>query len=253
MNYRWLLCYAMVAATAAGAQTRPAASSFASKPAASPETAAGKVYLVPTGTKVLLSLKEEIDTRTAKPGDPVYFISEFPVVESGVVVLPAGMYVQGSIDSVQRAGRVHGRAELHLHFNSIIFPNGAQITIPGSLEKVPGSTGAQVADAEGTVKQSGGRASDAGTIADDTVEGTGIGGLVGAANGNIGKGLGIGAGAGAAAGILTTMLTRGKDIVIPQGTTVEMWVERTIRVQQQQLADMPGFTGQTIAAAPGGE
>ena len=117
------------------AQTSPAASNEAN-----PAAQAGlKTYTVPSGTRILLSLKSEISTRAAAPGDPVYLVSEFPVVSEGVVVLPAGMYVKGSIDRVVRPGKVKGRAQLQLHFASIIFPNGVEIAIPGSLDKVPGS------------------------------------------------------------------------------------------------------------------
>ena len=72
----------------------------------------------------------------------MYLVSVFPVVSEGVVVLPAGMYVKGNIDRVVRPGKVKGRAQLQMHFASIIFPNGVEITLPGSLDKVPGSSGA---------------------------------------------------------------------------------------------------------------
>jgi hypothetical protein len=56
-------------------------------------------------------------------------------------------------------------------------------------------------------------------------------------------GAGIGAGAGAAIGVLTTLLTRGNDIVFPPGTTVEMVLNRPLEIQQSQLAGMPSYTG----------
>ena len=61
--------------------------------------------------------------------------------------------------------------------------------------------------------------------------------------GDVGAGAGIGAGAGAAVGVLTTLLTRGNDIVFPAGTTLEMVLSRSLEVQQTQLAGMPGYTG----------
>jgi hypothetical protein len=61
-------------------------------------------------------------------------------------------------------------------------------------------------------------------------------------------GTGIGAGAGATVGVLTTLLTRGKDIVFPPGTTLEMVLSRPLVVQQAQLAGMPGYTGMTPPA-----
>ncbi|HTA87598.1 MAG TPA: hypothetical protein VK729_15095, partial [Silvibacterium sp.] len=64
----------------------------------------GKTVEVPAGTKVLLSLRSGVNTKTAQPGDGVYLSSNFPVVSSGHVVIPAGVYVQGVIDSVVRPG-----------------------------------------------------------------------------------------------------------------------------------------------------
>ena len=107
-----------------------------------------KTYTVPAGTKILLSLKNEISTRVAMPGDPVYLVSDFPVVENGVVVLPPGMYVKGIIDSVHRPGKIKGRAQIQMHFASMIFPNGVEYRLPLTLDQVPGSSGARVKNAE---------------------------------------------------------------------------------------------------------
>jgi hypothetical protein len=212
-----------------------------------PPTAASdsKTYTVPSGTKILLSLKHEISSRVAKPGDPVYLISDFPIVEDGAVVIPAGMYVKGTIDSVQRPGRVKGRAQLQMHLTSMIFPNGVEIAIPGSLDNIASSTGAKIKNGEGTVEQGATKGRDAQRISETTGEGAAMGGLVGLGTGSVGMGAGVGAGAGAAAGVLTTLFTRGNDIVFPQGTTLEMVLSRPLVVRQEQLAGMPGYTGMT--------
>jgi type IV secretion system protein VirB10 len=206
-----------------------------------------RTYTVPAGTRILLSLKHEISTRVAKPGDAVYLVSDFPVVEQGTVVIPAGMYVRGTIDRVQRPGKVKGRAQLQMHLTSMIFPNGVEIAIPGPVDNVPGSTGAKVKNAEGTVEQDGSIGHDARTISGTTAEGAGVGGLVGLGTGSVGMAAGVGAGAGAAVGVLTTLFTRGNDIVFPQGTTLEMVLARPVAVRQEQLAGMPGYTGITMS------
>src|SRR6185437_14473476 len=107
-----------------------------SAPSAAP---AAKTYTVPAGAKVLLQLRSAVDTRSAKPGDAVYLASTFPVVVGDRVLIPAGVYVQGVIDRVARAGRVRGRAQLDMHFTSIIFPNGSVVEIPGLVEGLPGA------------------------------------------------------------------------------------------------------------------
>jgi type IV secretion system protein VirB10 len=230
------------------AQAPGAAGSAAGGSAAPASETEWKTYTVPAGTKILLSLKHEISTRVAQPGDAVYLVSDFPVVEGGAVVFPAGMYVKGTIDRVQRPGKVKGRAQLQMHLTTMIFPNGVEVAIPGPLNNVPGSTGAKVKNSEGTVEQAGSVGHDVQTVSGTTVEGAGVGGLVGLGTGDVGRAVGIGAGAGAAAGVITTLFTRGNDIVFAQGTTLEMVLSRPVVVRQEQLAGMPGYTGMTMSA-----
>jgi hypothetical protein len=250
MVYRSTIGLALLAGSISCAAQAP----LGAGPAAVPTTASpvaeagGKTYTVPAGTRILLALKNEVSTRGAMPGDPVYLVSDFPVVADGAVVLPAGMYVRGVIDSVQRPGKVKGRAQLHMHFASMIFPNGVEVPLPGSLDRVPGSSGANVKNAEGTVEQDGSKGKDTQRIASNTLEGAGVGGLVGIGTGNVGMGAGIGAGAGAAVGVITTLFTRGNDVVFPQGTKLEMVLSRPIVLQQAQLAGMPASTGIFVPA-----
>ena len=98
-----------------------------------------KTYTVPAGTKVLLQLRSAVNTKSAKPGDGVYLASTFPVVVGSRVMIPAGVYVQGVVDRVARAGRVKGSAQLDMHFTSIIFPNGSVVEIPGIVNSLPGA------------------------------------------------------------------------------------------------------------------
>ena len=101
-------------------------------------TPARKTYTVPAGTKVLLELRSAVNTKSAKPGDGVYLSSTFPVVVGNRVMIPTGVYVQGVVDRVQRGG-IRTKAQLDMHFTSIIFPNGTVVEIPGVVDSVPGS------------------------------------------------------------------------------------------------------------------
>jgi hypothetical protein len=219
------------------------------KTTAAPITVDGvKTYIVPEGTKIPLVLKNEISTRDARPGDPVFLVSDFPVVENGEVVLPAGLSVKGVIDSVQRGGKVKGRAQLQLHFESLILPNNVVVPLPGSLDRVPGSSGAQVKNSEGTIEQGGSKGKDGKRIVDNSLEGAGIGGVVGYGTGSVVRGVGIGAGAGAAVGVITTLFTRGNDVVIPQGASVMMVFSRPLMLQEAQLSGMPASSGIILPA-----
>jgi hypothetical protein len=184
---------------------------------------------VPSGTKIPLTLKQAISTHSARVGDPVYAQTAFPVVENNKIVIPEGTFVQGTIRSIVRPGKVKGRAQLQMTFTSLIFPNGYTVILPGAVEGVPGSNNSAIKDPEGTIEQSGTKGKDAQTIATTTVPGALIGAL---ADG--GKGAGIGAGAGGVVGLATVLLTRGPDVQLGSGSSVEMVLERTIEIDKAQ-------------------
>jgi hypothetical protein len=228
------------------AQTPNAPAAVAPAPAPpSQAEPAPATYTVPAGTKVLLSLKSAINTKTAQHGDGVYLVSTFPVVGGSQIMIPVGVYVQGVVDRVQRPGRVKGRAQLDLHFTTMIFPNGQVIEVPGVLNSLPGSDGPKVKDSEGTVEQAGNKGRDVGNVLKGAAIGAEGGVLGGAATGDLAKGVGYGSLAGAAAGTIYTLFTRGNDIVIPSGTSVEMVLQRPLILQRSQLAGNNESRGQS--------
>lgn len=208
--------------------------------------------VVPAGTKVLLSLKSAVNTRSARVGDGVYLQSSFPVVVNNQVVIPAGAYVQGQIDAVKPAGRMYHRAEVRMHFTTMILQNGSVVAIPGSLHDIPGQSDGRMKDNEGTVQANGKKGKDAGTIAQTTAAGAGIGTMAGAASGQAGRGLLLGGVAGAAAGLAYSMFTRSNEVAIPQGTAVEMVLQRPLVLEPNQVASQPsqGTTPVIYGAAP---
>lgn len=244
----------------------PAASSPASEPtaasspdvglAASPSpaaapTTASRIYTVPAGTKVLLQLKNSVNTKSAKPGDGVYLTSLFPVVVGNRVMIPVGVYVQGVVDNVQRAGRVKGKAELDMHFTSIIFPNNTVVEIPGVVNSLPGAKKQTVKnDNEGTIQQDSDKGRNAGEVAKVSVP---VGGTVGAIGGlgsghPLGGGL-AGIGAGLAAAGLVALFTRGADVNIDAGTQVEMVLQRPLLLEEENLTPA-GSAGAPVNLVP---
>ena len=201
-------------------------------------------FTVPAGTKVLLALKSGINTRTAQPGDGVYLVSTFPVVVDPRVLIPSGVYVQGVVDRVKRPGRVKGRAQIDMHFTTMIFPNGQVVAIPGVVNSLPGSDGAKVKDSEGTVEQAGSKGRDVGDVLKGGAIGAEGGVIGGAASGNLAKGIGYGSLAGAAAGAIYTLFTRGNEITITSGTPVEMMMLRPLVLEPAQLAGIGDTPGQ---------
>ena len=188
------------------------------------------VMTLPSGTKVPLVLKHAITTKTAKEGDAIYAETNFPVVQDGRIAIPPGTYVQGVISKITRPGRVKGRAELLVHFTSMIFPSGYTVMLPGAIDNVPGQESQTVKDKEGTVGGGGAKGKDAGTIATNA----GTGAAIGALAGRSAKGAGIGGAAGAAVGLATVLFTRGPDVRLESGTTVEMVLERAVTIDRSR-------------------
>jgi type IV secretion system protein VirB10 len=202
--------------------------------------AAPKVILVPAGTKVLLETRSAVNTKSAKPGDGVYLYSTFPVVVGSRVVIPSGVYVQGIVDSVVRPGRGVGakKAQLNMHFTSMIFPNGSVVEIPGMVNSMPGAEHQKVNSQEGTIEQDGGsnKAHNAGETAKVAVPtGATIGSIGGLEGGHPLAGGLEGAGAGLAAAGIVALFTRGADVNIPSGTQVEMVLQRPLQVQEANV------------------
>ncbi|HEV2487787.1 MAG TPA: hypothetical protein VGT08_19870 [Terracidiphilus sp.] len=204
---------------------------------AAPAVPPKKTYTVPAGTKVLLQLRSAINTKSAKPGDGVYLASTFPVVVGNRVMIPAGVYVQGVVDRVARAGRVKGRAQLDMHFTSIIFPNGSVVEVPGMVNSLPGAKDQTVKDdAEGTVEQAGNKGRNAGKVAEVAIPTGGtIGSIGGLGSGHPIAGGITGVGAGLAVVGLATLFTRGADVDIQSGTQVEMVLQRPLILEDENM------------------
>jgi len=223
---RWLIIVSLFSSLAC-AQAAPAKA-----PDNSPATAAQQI-VIPAGTKVPLALKHAISTRQTQEGDAVYAETTFPVVLNDRVLIPAGTYVQGRISHIQRAGRIKGRAEVLMHFTTLIYPSGYTVMLPGSLENAPGVDNSKVKDQEGTIRADGQTAEKVGTVAGTAASGTVIGAATAGAKGAL-----IGAGIGGAVGSAIALLTRGNDVKMDAGTTVEMIIQRDIPVDPARVPNV---------------
>jgi hypothetical protein len=231
-------CISVVLAGIAAAQSTqtpdaaaPAAATGAASSTATTPAPAKAVLTIPVGTQIPLTLKQAISTKTAKDGDPVYAEVAFPFVVDERIVIPAGTYIQGKIEHAQRGGHVKGRAEVLIHFTSMIYPNGYTVMLGGSIENTPGAEKTSMKDSEGTVRQD----SDAGKKAETAAGAATTGAVIGAVTNGL-KGAGIGAGIGGAAGVAVGMLSRGADVRLERGTSIEMEIQREVTVDASRIS-----------------
>jgi hypothetical protein len=194
--------------TEAGGGSQPV---LATRPAA----AVPPDITIPTGTRVLLSLIGELNTKYAKEGDHVYLRTATPVASGGRLVIPRGSDVEGTITRAKAAGKVVGKGELYIRFDSLILPNGVSRDFrarpPGEEGKVEGN----------------GKAADGRTV----IEGAGAGGAIGAIARGL-PGAGIGAAGGALAGVL---LSRNQNVVLRSGAHIEMVLDRDLVFHPEEL------------------
>ena len=192
-------------------------------------------YTVPPGTRVLMNMINSVSTKQAQVGDRIYLETAFPISATNHIVVPQGSWVTGTIIEVKRPGRVKGRGELQVRFDSLTLPNGVSRSFRSDLSQVDGRSNQDLNREQSKIKGPSDKMGDATTVMTTTAEGAGIGAAVGAAAGHIGAGAGLGAGAGAAAGLATVLLSRGPDATLTKGSSVEMTLDRPLTFEQSDL------------------
>jgi len=230
------------ASTAAGSQ-----SSVSSAPVAQTTEVSASTILVPAGTHLPLLLHNGVSTRSARPGDPVYLETLFPVIVDKKVVIPAGSYVSGEITDTKRPGRVSGRGEIGIKLDTMILPNSYVV----DLNAQPGSAstgGGESVDSEGKIKGDTDKASDAGTMIKTTGAGAGVGAIAAGA-----KGAGIGAGVGAAGGLMTVLLSRGPEAELPRGSTIDAVLNRPLILDASKIQFAGPGQASSLAGPPSRE
>jgi hypothetical protein len=183
---------------------------------------------VPAGAHVLLRMVNSISTRTAQEGDYVYLRTATPISANGRIVVPADCYVQGVVARAKRSGRVKGRSELGIRLETLTMPGGKVLKFSPRVQSVDDNESEQKVDREeNMVRQGGDTMKDAGRIAILAGSGASIGGIADRSW----KGAGIGAGAGSAVGLATVLLTRGREVELKQGTSLDVVFDRGLSLE----------------------
>ena len=171
-------------------------------------------FIIPDGTRVKAVLDDRLSTRTAAVGDRFTLRVTEPSEFDGATI-------EAHISQVERSGRLTGRSQMTLNFDSIRLRDGRTYSFAGIVEGVRDASGEVVrVDTEGTVRDT----SQTTKTEQRAAIGTGVGAIIGAIAGG-GKGAAIGAilGAGGGAGSVYVQgrneldLERGTEITIRAG------------------------------------
>jgi uncharacterized membrane protein len=165
-------------------------------------------FVIPNGTEIVAVLNNDLSTQNAREGDRFTM-----TVHSGQY---DGATIEGSVTNVDRGGRLSGRSQLTMDFDTIRLRDGSTHRFAGILESVRTPNGDVVrVDNEGAVRDS----DQTNKTVTRTAIGTAVGALIGAIAGG-GKGAAIGAIVGAGAGAGSVYVQGRNDLDLTAGTEV---------------------------------
>jgi len=188
-----------VAASPAPAAVAPAAAAPAPVAATGPVVAKGTL---PAGTIFLISMSEGVNSKQHKPGHKFRATLQEDLKANGAVVAPKGATLYGELIGAKSSGRLVGKSELTITFDSILLND----------QRYPISTDGIKAVGEGTGKDTASKA----------VRGAAIGGLADGSDG---------AKTGAKVGLGIALLTQGNQIEIPAGALLEFTLTAPLTVK----------------------
>ncbi|HEU4509612.1 MAG TPA: YMGG-like glycine zipper-containing protein [Pyrinomonadaceae bacterium] len=168
-------------------------------------------FVVPNNTQIVAVLNSDISTQNVQEGDRFTMTVRSPGQYEGATI-------EGSVLNVERGGRVTGRSELTMDFDTIRLRDGRSYRFAGILESVRTAEGEVVKiDNEGAVRES----NQTEKTVTRTAIGTAVGALIGAIAGG-GKGAAIGAVLGAGAGAGSVYIQGRNDLELRSGTEVTL-------------------------------
>ncbi len=188
--------------------------------------------VIPGKSDIFISLQQSLNTKSARSGDKFSSQVEVPVTAHDRIVIPVGSYIIGYVDKSKRAGRLKGKAELTLKFDTVILPDGTTRYMRAGVHSSEGYA-TDLDGEEGTIRAQGGaKGKVLAGAAGGAVTGTIIGVTAGAMRGRMGRGAAAGAAIGAAVGGLMALFKRGEDVVLPRGSTLTIQLQDAVHFEK---------------------
>ena len=91
-----------------------------------------------------------MDTKHSHEGDHIYLQTMMPVTANDRIVIPQGSFVNGTLTLRKPAGKVKGKGELFIRFDTVVLPNGVTRDFHSRLGSADSNARGQV-DSEGKV------------------------------------------------------------------------------------------------------
>ncbi len=199
-------------------------------------------FAVPNGTRLVAVLNQDLNTRTSQQGDRFSMEVRSPNEYNGATI-------EGRVARVERSGRVSGRAEIGLDFETIRLRDGRTYRFSGLVDSLrPTNNDNVTVNNEGAVREGN---SQTNRTVTRTAVGAALGALIGAIAGG-GEGAAIGAAAaavvadifggidlgevlgGAGIGAIAGLLLRGRNevevVVVNPDTDLDLTLQSDLRL-----------------------
>jgi YMGG-like Gly-zipper len=182
-----------------------------------------ETYAVTPGTKFLVRLENELDTKGTRENSTFKVKTLEPLEAGSGIYLPPGAEIHGHVSRVESAG-IAGRARIWLTFDEVRTKFG-QLPIVAEVVSVPGDHSVRTGGAqrEGLIE---GRTSTQRSAAEAAAAGAAIGAVRGVKDKDKKE-----AAEGAAAGAIAAYLMesgRGHELDLPKGAKLELELERAL-------------------------
>jgi hypothetical protein len=189
---------------------------------------------VPANTTIPLELRNAINSRTAYVGQAVYCETIYPITKDNHILVPVGTYVKGRLTEVRRPGRLKGKAELGIRFDSITLPDGFTRPLRATLSGFAGNGKEGFRRDESKVEGESSKGQDVETVAVTGAEGATIGAIT-----RGGKGAGVSGASGALGGLIWVLATRGKEVMLAAGANLELQLTAPLDLGESEVSVPP--------------
>jgi len=182
-----------------------------------------EAYAVTPGTKFLVRLEDELDTRGTRENSRFKVKTLEPLEAGSGIYLPPGAEIRGHVSRVESAG-IAGRARIWLTFDDVRTKFG-ELPIVAEVVSVPGDHSVRTGgpQREGLIE---GRTSTQESAAEAAAAGAALGAVKGVKDKDK-KEVAEGAAAGAIAAYLMES-GRGHELDLPKGAKLELELERAL-------------------------
>jgi hypothetical protein len=168
---------------------------------------AGTDFIIPSGERLVAVLDNGLSTANARAGDRFTATVRQPSQYEGAII-------EGHVSDVQRSGRITGRSQMTLNFDTIRVRDGRSYRFAGIIDSVRNAQGDTVKiDNEGSIRDD----NQTTKTAQRAAIGTAVGAIIGAIAGG-GKGAAIGAIVGAGGGAGSVYVQGRDDLELDRGT-----------------------------------